>query len=346
MENNFKEDIKFNCNVSDALYWGFFSICGLLLRYRDLYRSEKGLKAWANISRTDIAAWIEAKEARWPELEDQEFRDLTIDGRTYGPFEVEAVNQALAPRGLVYGAGYSMYMKPSFFLAELLSTRQVDGLTVMTSGPEIVRDLLTAPAMLQEKSVFLRLEPLMMLLHFKLGELNTKSDPLLEEAFSHYGFKERQLMDETFEKRLQELAEAYAEVIVAHEVGEYREGVPEWMDILTAAGDRKNEHYLRAIKDLLADTSEAGPLRRIIETKDRGALGLWTALMEGFPRVMYPEIRQAVKEFRASGDWGVIESTRKAGCERFRLERERVLELFRKSGKNGFAGQLRETISV
>ena len=164
MENNFKEDIKFNCNVSDALYWGFFSICGLLLRYRDLYRSEKGLKAWANISRTDIAAWIEAKEARWPELEDQEFRDLTIDGRTYGPFEVEAVNQALAPRGLVYGAGYSMYMKPSFFLAELLSTRQVDGLTVMTSGPEIVRDLLTAPAMLQEKSVFLRLEPLMMLL--------------------------------------------------------------------------------------------------------------------------------------------------------------------------------------
>ena len=240
--------------------------------------------------------------------------------RTYGPFEVEAINQALTPEGLVYGAGYSMYMKPSFFLAELSSTRQMDGLI----GHDLrelnsCRDLLTSPAMLQGSSVFLRLEPLMMLLHFKFGELNTKSDPLLEEAFSHYGFRERQLVDETFEKRLQALAEAYAEIIVAHEVGEHREGVPEWKDILTAAGDRKNEHYLRAIKDLLADTSEAGPLRKIIETRDRGALGLWTALMEGFPRVMFPEIRQAVKEFRNYGNWDVIEKTRRGGYERFRL---------------------------
>jgi hypothetical protein len=156
MEDTLKEDIKFNCDLSDALFWGYFSICGLLLRYRDLYRSEKGLKAWANISRTDIAAWIAAKEARWPELEDQQFRDLTVESRTYGPFEVEALNRALAPKGLVYGAGYSMYMKPSFFLAEMHSTRQVDGLTVMTSSRELVRDLLTSPAMLQGNSVFLR----------------------------------------------------------------------------------------------------------------------------------------------------------------------------------------------
>ena len=114
----------------------------------------------------------------------------------------------------------------------------------------------------------------------------------------------------------------------------------------TAAGDRKNEHYLRAIKDLLADTSEVGPLRKIIETNDRGALGLWTALMEGFPKVMFPEIRQAVKEFRENGNWDVIEKTRKAGYERFRLKRERVLELFRKSGKDAFAGKLRQAVSV
>ena len=346
MDNTLKEDIKFNCDLSDALYWGYFSICGLLLRYRDLYRSEKGLKTWANISRTDIAAWIEAKEARWPELEDRQFRDLTIDGMTYGPFDVEGINQALNPEGLVYGAGYSMYMKPSFFLAELRSTRQIDGLSVITSGTELVRDLLTSPAMLQGSCVFLRLEPLLVLLHFKFGELNTKSDPLLGEAFSEYGFRERQLVDETFEKRLQGLAEAYAEIIVAHEVGEHREGVPEWKDILTAAGDRRNEHYLRAVKDLLADTSEAGPVRKIIETGNRGALGLWMALMEGFPRVMFPEMRQAVKDFRASGNWDVIEMTRKAGYERFRVERERVLKLFRKSGKKAFPERLRETISV
>lgn len=345
MNNLLKEDIKFNCDVSDALYWGYFSICGLLLRYRDLYRSEKGLKAWANINRTDIAAWIEAKEARWPALEDQQFRNLTIDSMTYGPFDVEAINRVLAPEGLVYGAGYGMYMKPSFFLAELKSSRQLDGLNILTSGTELVRDLLTSPAMLQENSVFVRLEPLMMLLHFKFGELNTKSDPLLEEAFSLYGFSERQLMDETFEKRLQALAESYADIILAHEVGEHRESVPEWKDILTAAGDRKNEHYLRAIKDLLADTSEAGPLRKIIETKDRGALGLWTAMMEGFSKVMFPEIRQAVREFRTTGNWDAIQKIREDGYERFRFEREKVLELFRERGKDAFAAGLRESLA-
>jgi hypothetical protein len=341
-----KDDIKFNCDLSDALYWGYFSICGLLLRYRDLYRSEKGLKAWSNISRADIADWIAAKEAQWPDLEERQFRDLTIEGKTYGPFDVEAVNSVLAPQGLVYGAGYSMYMKPTFFLAELRSTKQVDGLTVMISGNELVRDLLTSPAMLQGSSVFLRLEPLMMLLHFKFGELHTKDDPLLAEAFSHYGFGQRQLVDETFEQKLNALAEGYAEIIISHEVGEHREGVPEWKDILAAAGDRKNEHYLRAVKDLLADTSEAGPLRRILETKDRGALGLWTALMEGFPRAMFPEIREAVREFRRHEDWELIEKTRKAGYERFRLERDRVLELFRESGKEGFAERLKTNLSV
>jgi hypothetical protein len=344
MDNKLKQDIKSNCDLSDAHYWGYFSICGLLLRYRDLYRSEKGLKAWAPIDRSDITAWIEAKEAQWPGLEDRQFQNLTIDGRTYGPFEVTAINAALAPAGLVYGAGYGMYMKPTFFLADLKSTRQMGGLTILTSGTELVRDLLTSPAMLQENNVFVRLEPLMMLLHFKFGELNTKSDPLLEEAFSHFGFGERQLMDDIFEKRLQTLAESYAEIILAHEVGEHRESVPEWKDILTAAGDRRNEHYLRAVKDLLADTSEAGPIRKIVETKDRGSLGLWTAMMEGFPKVMFPEIRHAVREFRHYGNWDVIEKTRAEGYERFRAEREKVLTLFRESGEDGFAKRLRETL--
>ena len=49
---------------------------------------------------------------------------------------------------------------------------------------------------------------------------------------------------------------------------------------------------------------------------------------------MFPEIHQAGKRgiFRENGNWEDQE-----GYERFRLARERVPELFRKSGKNGFA---------
>jgi hypothetical protein len=344
MDASLKEDIKFNCDVSDARFWGHFSICGLLMRYRDLYRSEKNLKPWANIGREDIARWIGQKETRWPELEQKEFRDLTVAGKAYRPFDVAGINQALGPRGLVYGAGYGMYMKPTFFLAELKSTARTAGLTVLTSGTEYVRDLFTASAMLQGKTVFLRREPLSILLHYKFSELNAKRSAAIEDAFAHYGFPHRQLMDDLFEKRLDDLADRYAEIVLCHEIAEFKETVPVWKDILSTAGDRVNEHYLRAVKDLIADTSDLGPLKRIVETKDRGALGLSVALMEGFPRALFPEIRSAHAEFLRDGEWGVVEKARKDGYARFISERERVVRIYRNSAKQDFSQELKKIL--
>lgn len=292
MDGKLKEDIKFNCDLSDARFWGYFSICGLLLRYRDLYRSEQGLKAWENIDRAAIGEWIQAKEARWPDLEHKEFRELSVEGKVFDPFDTDGINEALKHQGLVYGAGYGMYMKPTFFLAELRSSTKTAGLMVHRIGRELVRDLFTAPAMLRERTVFLRLEPLTILLHFKLSELNAGRNPALEDAFAHYGFRHRQIMDTLLEQKIEALAEQYAEIVLAHEIAEHEEGVPEWKEILTAAGDRKNEHYLRAVKDLIADTAGSGPVRKIIETGDRGGLGLMVAFQEGFQKVLFPELKE------------------------------------------------------
>jgi hypothetical protein len=347
MDTSIIKTIKFNCDVSDAKYWGYFSICGLLLRYRDLYRSEKGLKPWANFSRAEIAAWIDTKEARWPELEQENFRNVPVDGREYDPFDVEFLNLALQPKGLVYGAGYGMYMKPTFFLAELKSTREKSGLTVHTSGRELVRDLFTGPAMLRENTVFLRLEPLLVLLHYKLSEMHGGRNSALEDAFGQYGFRERQIIDDIFEKRLQGLAERYGEVLLHHEIAEHGESLPQWKEILAAAGDRKNEHYLRAVKDLIADTSEKGPLKHIVDTRDRAALGLLIALREGFQKILSPDISSAYSRFVKSGDWNLIEGARKAGYAKFLAEGKRITTLFEKSsGPDEFAGHLRESLSV
>jgi hypothetical protein len=46
--------IKRNCNISDAKYWGFYSLCGLLLRLRELYRSEKGMRPWERVNQGDF----------------------------------------------------------------------------------------------------------------------------------------------------------------------------------------------------------------------------------------------------------------------------------------------------
>jgi len=348
VNNSFIHDIKFNCDVSDAKYWGFFSVCGLLMRYRDLYRSEKGLQPWAEIGREDIAAWITKKESRWPELEQEDFRDLIIGGKKYHPFDIPEINHMLSGQGLVYGAGYGMYMKPTFFLAELRTTREISGLTVHTSGKELVRDLFTSAGMFQRKSIFLRLEPLTMLLMYKFSELNARRVSALEDAFSHYGFRHRQIIDDIFGKRLEGMAERYADLLLCHEVAEAKEDAPEWQDILSSLdGDRKAEHYLRAIKDLIADTSDHGPYKKIIDTRDRGALSLSIALMEGFRRVLYPEMKHAHENFLGSEDWDLIEEAREAGYARFLSQRDMVVGLYRASaGREDFILHLKNIIQT
>ena len=341
MDDRLLDDIKYNCDVSDAQFWGFFSICGLLMRYRDLFRSEKGLKPWTELNQKEILSWIADKEARWPELETAEFRDLLIGSRSYDPFDVIEINQALAEQRLIYGAGYGMFMKPTFFLAELRSVRKISSLTVYTSGTERVRDLFSAPGMAQGKTVFVRLEPLTMLLLYKFSELNIRCITSLEDAFARYGLGKRQLIDDGFSKRLEQMAERYADVLLRHEIAEVREDVPEWKDILTLAEDRNVEHYLRAVKDLIADTSDLGPYKWIVETRDRGALSLTVALMEGYRRVLFPEMKEAYVEFSRHEEWSAVEQARSAGYQRFRKLRDGIVELFRNSsGKEDFKEKL------
>jgi hypothetical protein len=240
-----------------------------------------------------------------------------------------------------------MYMKPTFFLSELRTLHEVSGLTVYTSGIEFARDLFTAAGMLQGKSIFLRLEPLTMLLLYKFSELNTRHVSALEDAFAQYGFQHRQIIDETFEKRIENMAERYAGVVLCHEIAESREDISEWKDLLSEAGDRKAEHYLRAIKDLIADTSDHGPYKRIIDMRDRGALSLTIALMEGYRRVLYPEIQQAYNEFCLQEDWSALELSRQAGYARFRSHRDAIVDLYHGcSGKDDFTKKIRERLQT
>ncbi len=344
MSDAFLDDIKFNCDVSDAKYWGYFSICGLLMRYRDLFRSEKGLMPWAEIRREEIAEWIERKESLWPELEKQGFRDISIDGAPYPPFDIFKINQALKGKGLICGAGYGMYLKPTFFLAEIRTVGEISDHTVYTSDRELVRDLFTSPAMLQGRCIFLRLEPLKMLLWEKFSELSAGRGFALEDAFSRYGLRAGRPLDDRFKKQLEQMAENYSDALLRHELAESLEDVPEWKNIVSTAGDRKAEHYVRAIKDLIADTSDHGPLKRIIEAQDRGALSLSVGLMEGYRRVLYPEIKEAYVNFLRNDSWGLIEEARKAGHARFQGRRRKILDLYGNNSREDFVRKLKELV--
>ncbi len=333
MISSYADNIKQNCDISDAKYWGYFSICGLLMRYRDLYRSERGLKPWAEIERDNIAEWIREKEARWPELEKKDFQDISIRGGSFKPFDVPEINAALNADKLVYGAGYGMYMKPAFFLAELASVREMNDHTVYISGRELARDLFTAPAMLQGRCIFLRREPLTALLYEKFSEMRDRRKPALEEAFSQSGITANQKIDADFENKLANMVHEYSNVLLRHELAESMEDAPEWRDALFSAADRNAEYFLRAVKDLIADTSDHGPLKMLIENRNRGGLGLFIALMDGYRRILYPRIREAYDTFVKDADWGLIDEARRAGHEHFKLLRETILKLY-KTGKD------------
>ena len=342
MINTLRQDIKFNCDVSDARFWGHFSICGLLMRYRDLYRSEQGLEPWSPIPRQDITSWIERKEDRWQDLETQGFRSIRIGDSSFDPFDSAGINGALAPLGYVYGAGYGMYLKPTFFLGQLRSVAEIEGHRVYSSDREPVRDLFSAPAMLQERTILLRFDPLKALLWDAFCRTPANSTSPLADAFRQAGIAPGQAADAAFAAAMDRMAASYAEVLLWHELSESRERLADWKDLLAAADDRMTELFLRALQDLLADTGDGGPLRRIIERADAGALAMLAGLLDGFRKALFPELRDAYRLLVRDGTWTVIDDVRTQAYGRFRQLRRQVRETFADGGRAALQQFLRE----
>jgi hypothetical protein len=309
--------VKRNCDIADAKGWGFYSICGLLLRYRELYHSEKGLRPWQKAESSEILQWIAVKESRWEGLAGEPFHEIRIDGHPYNAFDTDSINRVLSGKGLVYGAGYGAHLNPTFFLAELARTEEIHGLVVYTSGRELARDLSGAVAMLKEDTVFARTEPSEFLIWHKFEEYMAKQGAkrgALEIAFSSYGIGP----DEPNFDRLSDVAKMELSTYVMHEVGEWDEGHrlgPRWKAMSSGAmskgaGGRKAALFLRALKDVLADTSENGMVRHIVQNRLSGSLAFYMVFMSGYRKLLSHHMEKAFGKFSGSGDWPAVEEAR------------------------------------
>ena len=67
-----------NCAISDARHVGLFSVCGLALRLRDLYKWENRLEPWVEEESSKLLNWIGQKEDAWDGLLDREFAPLIL----------------------------------------------------------------------------------------------------------------------------------------------------------------------------------------------------------------------------------------------------------------------------
>ncbi|MCZ7653466.1 MAG: hypothetical protein M5R42_03030 [Rhodocyclaceae bacterium] len=206
--------VQANCDIADARHAREMTMCNYLLAMRELYRWEAGLPLRQPLKQAELSAWIARREALWNELEDAEFRPLPIGGGC-DPFDNAAINDALAPQGLVYAGGLGRWGKPHFFLGELARQETRHGLTVLVSDREHARDLFAPPAALREGLVFLRLDALRRWLWEKTEIWGVRqADGALKAALDGYGFAD------DAEAALERMAARESEVLILHEVGE------------------------------------------------------------------------------------------------------------------------------
>lgn len=312
----FIETIQKNCDISDADGASIFSVCGMALRLRDLNKWERGLAPWAEEDPAKLLDWIDKKEQLWEASANTDFLPLPLMGNTFDPFDTSGVNRVLARFGLFYGAGYAHSLKPCFFLARIKETRSLGNIRVLVLGRELVRDLLTLPALSQDDAVVFRRDAARLFLWDQMAYLKKSGQRFLRFALRRCG-----LPDPGVDSRIshfESILSVQEQTYIHHEAGELSDTVfnrDRFREILSEFPHSPIEFLARTVKDLLADTGPAGTLAHIIATENAAALGFYAAFQDGLFPPLFPRLRQAVEKFAADGDWTGIAQAQQEGFD-------------------------------
>jgi len=334
--NSLARQVLQNCEISDSRHAGLYSICGLALRLRDLYKWENDLNPWVEKDSAEILEWIGVKEQRWEELIDNDYDEISIFEQRYDPFDAAGINAVLEPHGVFYGAGYAQRLKPAFFLAPIENKAMVDGFPVYTLGCELARDLLTIPALSQDCSIILRMGSARLFLWDQLIYINKSARPALNVALEKCGLEDK--TPEALRGALDTLLETQRETYIYHELGEIRDDVfnrAVWREIIADHPHTPIELLARAVKDLLADTNAYGTLQNIIKRRETAALAFYVAFFDGLAKTLFPEINMSFHEFVDSGDWAVIEAAVSSGHQTALHYAEELIGIHETGKKHG-----------
>jgi len=291
--------VQTNCHIADARGAADLTLCIYLLQMRELYRWEQGIAALQPLPREAIAAWLAEREALWASLEEQDFAPLPLDGGDADPFDVALVNAQLQPHGLVYGAGHVAAGRASFMLGQLERVEQRGELELRVCGIEHARGLSAPPATLQGSTVLLCRQALQRWLWEKYeGWLLKRHDGPFKAALLAHGWAG------DGDAAVQRLAEAEAETLLLHEVGEFEVGGelgPDWQTLRAALPSRRADLYVRAARDHWADCRVTLP--RLLQQENGASLHFWFANLEGVRALLFPRLWPAYAAWCA-GDRG------------------------------------------
>jgi len=321
----FFNTVKYNCDVSDANYWGYFSICTLLLRLRELFKIERELEPWENIKNEEIFPWIEKKEKRWKELENAKLIPIKINGNFYSPFDIDDINSITVKNGFVYGAGYALFMKPSFFIGSIHRFEKIDGYNVYFIDKEVVRDIFSSPGMSIGENIFIRLTDIKYRLWENLQSWVSKKGAIYEIILSEFGNPNE--WKYPFEK-FKNIVDKYSKIVLYHEIAEQKENTLQWNEIIKYCDTSKAEHILRGIKDFVADLSENGPVHRAFIEKDKKLLGLYILSQGIYQKKILKITMHQIEKALILNDWQKIEEIRINEFNKWKNNLEKILNTF------------------
>lgn len=327
--------VRRNCDITDARHAGLYSVCGLVMRLRDLYKWEHGLDPWQEGESHSVLDWIGEKETLWEALTEADFDRLCLNGQTVDAFDTRILNQALAHTNFYYGAGYAHSLKPTFVLAEILERQTLNNTPVIILGREYARDLLTLPAFSQDNEVVLRTEAARMFLWDQIAYMGNSGRRALVFALEACGLADADT--ETVRKHFDTIYKAQKTLYLHHEVGERHETVFErgiWQNMLADFPHTAVELLARTLKDLLADSGTRGALEHVIQRRDQAALGLYMAFGNGITRQLTKPLMCAFETFIHDLEWdGIVRAVRTVHRETVDYTRQ-VMDLYQKNRNN------------
>jgi hypothetical protein len=283
------EAVQRNCHIADARHARNMTLCTYLLEMREFYRWEQGIPFGDPLVRPEVAAWVNAREALWEELVEDDFGQLPVAAEEFDPFASGEINRRLVPHGLVYNAGIGRFGKPHFFLGRLAHREELDGLTVLVCECEYARDLTAIPAALQSSTVIVRREALRQWLWEKVEAWLLKRPPgALAQALAAHGY---QVDGGDSRAALERMTAAETETLILHERGEHAAGRllgPAWAVMIGGFRSRRPELLARAVRDNLADCLVTLPV--LIERAAWPQLYFWFANFDGMRRALFPAL--------------------------------------------------------
>lgn len=318
--------VQANCHVSDARHARELSLCTYLLEMRELYRWEQGIAPGVPLARSDVGGWLARREALWASVDQDDYAPLPIASQAIDPFDADAANRALVPRGYVYGAGLGRLGKPQFFLAALARDDRRDGVRVLVAGDEYARDLAPGPAALRGDTVYLRRDALRRWVGGKLEAwLQRRPDGAMQRALAAYEVGDEPLA------AIDRIAAAESETLVLHELGEHAAGRRlgrGWAAAMVAVTGTRAEWLLRAARDNLADCLITLPA--LAAREHPASLHFWFANFDGLRAELDPALDDAYARW-CDGEHAAIAEAAAAGSVRWQEACMRAIALHERS---------------